>query len=309
MAVKVKSAYIDTDTAPSAYVNTNSANLASAVTPEARAALETQLSDEDTGLVARVIHVSGNYVKVKWLKNGKPVGMYKARGHTLAKATEALEYFKSNSLASPTSPVESVETTTDDNTVAVGATAQLTLTATLEDEETVDVTTKGYYTTSPANKATISAAGVFTGVEGNAKATQTLTASGAFTEDETITIGNKVYTIKDAVTTVANTVLKGANAAATLDNLKHAVNLTGTPGTHYGSATTIHTQVTATTNTDTTQVFEAKVGGTQANAYATTETCANASFGAATMAGGTSQAVTVTGAYGGQTDDVTITVG
>lgn len=310
MAVKAKSVYIDTDTLPTSYVNTNSANLAAVTTAQQITDLETQLGDVGSGLVARVIHISGNYVKVKWFLNKKPVGVYKARGHTLAKATEALEYFKSNSIATPTSAVATVETTTDDATVAVGATAQLTLTATLADATTAVVTTKGYYTTSPSGKATIDSAGVFTGVAGAIAAFQTLTSDATnVTADDTVTIGNKVYTFKASVTTTANEVKIGADAATTLANLKKAINLTGTGGTEYGSATTIHSQVTAGTLTATTLLVTAKVAGTQANSYATTETSSHLSFGAATLAGGTTQAVVVTGAYGGATDDVTITVG
>lgn len=305
-----KFSYIDTTTAPTSYVNANSANLAAVTTAQQITDLETQLSDSGTGLVARVIHISGNYVKVKWFLNKKPVGLYKARGHTLAQATSALEYYKVNALATPTSAVASVETTTDDATVAVAGTAQLTLTATLASAATVDVTTKGYYTMSPTGKATITAAGVFTGVEGNVKASQTLTSDATnVAADETVTIGNKVYTFKTTPTTVANEVKVGADAATSLANLKKAINLTGVSGTDYGSATVAHTQVDAGTLTATTLLVTAKVGGTQANSYATTETSAHLSWGAATLAGGTTQAVVVTGAYGGQTDDVTITVG
>lgn len=313
MAVKVKSAYIDTDTLPVSYVNSASANLATAATAQQISDLETQLSDTGTGLVARVIHISGNYVKVKWFLNKKPVAVYKARGHTLAKATEALEYFKANSLATPTSPVASVETTIDDNTVAVGGTAQLTLTATLDDASTADVTSKGYYTSSPSGKVSITSAGVLTGVDGGAKATSTLTSdTNATTSGKVIVIGNKTYTIRSTLSTgptVANEVLRGANAAATLANLKAAINGAAGVGTTYSTGTTAHTQVDAGTLTASTLVVTAKLGGTQANSYATTTDETTLSWTGATLAGGDTQAVTVTGAYGGATDDVTVTVG
>lgn len=105
-------------------------------------------------------------------------------------------------------------------------------------------------------------------------------------EDEAVTIGAVTYTFKDAVTTVANTVKVGADAAASLVNLKHAINLTGTPGTHYGSETVIHPTVTATTITATTLRLVAKVGGTAGNSLASTETSAHLSFGGTTFAGG-----------------------
>ena len=76
-------------------------------------------------------------------------------------------------------------------------------------------------------------------------ATGELTFAGVGIADETITIGNKVYTLKAAPTTLANEVLIGATAAATAANLIAAINGTGTPGTQYGSLTTPHTQVSA----------------------------------------------------------------
>lgn len=121
------------------------------------------------------------------------------------------------------------------------------------------------------------------------KASQTLTASGVFSDAETITLGAVTYTLKDTLGgggTTANQIKIAASTALTLDNIKSAVNLTGTPGTDYGSATVIHPTITATTNADTTQLFVAKVTGTGGNALASTETCANSAFGAATLASG-----------------------
>lgn len=185
MAIKVQSAYIDTDTAPSAYVNTNSANLATAATSEAISTLETQLSDAGAGLVARVIHISGNYVKVKWFRNGKPVGMYKARGHTLAKATEALEYWKETNLS--LSGVDTIEVTAADDTPTHPTTTQLTVTATLDDESTADVTSKCTFSSSVPAKATVSSTGLVTTVAAGATV---ITANYAGNTDTlTVTVG------------------------------------------------------------------------------------------------------------------------
>src|SRR6185503_2366516 len=121
------------------------------------------------------------------------------------------------------------------------------------------------------------------------KATATLTSSGVFQNTETVTIGTTVYTFVTALSTgptVAYEVLIGASAAASLDNLKSAVNATAGVGTTYSTGTAIHPTVTATTNADTTQVFEAKTLGTAGNLIATTETAANNAFGGLTMAGG-----------------------
>lgn len=86
---------------------------------------------------------------------------------------------------------------------------------------------------------------------------------------------------------VANQVLWVTSEAVFLDNLKSAVNRTGTPGTDYSAATTIHTTVFATTNGNTTQVFNAKLSGTAGNSIATTENVANYSFTSTVMASGT----------------------
>jgi hypothetical protein len=117
-------------------------------------------------------------------------------------------------------------------------------------------------------------------------ASQTLTSAGVFTDTQTITIGNKVYTTQTALTNVDGNVLIGANAAATLQNLKDAINLTGTPGVQYALAMTKNTQAVAGAVTATTLVIYSNVPGSVGNLVPTTETQTNASFGAATMAGG-----------------------
>ncbi len=109
-------------------------------------------------------------------------------------------------------------------------------------------------------------------------------ASGAAAE--TITIGGVVYTFQATLTNVANNILIGVSAAATLDNVKAAINLDAGAGTTYALATAIHPTVTATTNTNTTQLIEAKVAGTAGNLIATTETSAHLSWTSTVMAGG-----------------------
>lgn len=122
------------------------------------------------------------------------------------------------------------------------------------------------------------------------QATQTLTSTGtAPANNDTVTIGSKVYTFKTTLTGAADEVLIGASAAIALDNLKSAINATAGAGTTYGTGTVAHTQVTATTNTDTTQVVQAISYGTVGNAIATTETSAQLSWGAATLANGVDQ--------------------
>lgn len=128
------------------------------------------------------------------------------------------------------------------------------------------------------------------------KATQTLTSTGVAPSDgHTVTIGSTVYTFKTALTApaVPFEVLIGVSAAVALDNLKSAINASAGAGTVYGTGTTAHPTVTATTNTDTTQLIEAITSGTAANSIATTETSATLSWGAATMTGGKGQAADV----------------
>lgn len=125
-------------------------------------------------------------------------------------------------------------------------------------------------------------------------ASQTLTSDATNVSDgETCTIGSIVYRFKTSIAQ-AYDILIGASAAATLDNLKDAINGSGTVGTTYYAGTYPHPKVVATTNTNTTQVVVARaigtdgaaIGTTEANAIATTETSAHLSWGAATLAGG-----------------------
>lgn len=117
--------------------------------------------------------------------------------------------------------------------------------------------------------------------------------AGVTTAGATITIGDNTYTAvlqlseASGASSVANQVLWVTSEAVFLDNLKSAVNGTGASGTDYSSATIPHPQVRATTNTNTEQTFVAREIGTGGNSIATTETLANYSFAAATLASGT----------------------
>jgi hypothetical protein len=105
--------------------------------------------------------------------------------------------------------------------------------------------------------------------------------------NNTVTIDTTVYTFKTVLTGAAYEVLIGATYAISLDNLADAVNAaTAGLGVTYGLGTVAHPTVTATTNTDTTQKFVARLTGTGGNSIATTETSAHLSFGGSTMSGG-----------------------
>jgi hypothetical protein len=123
-------------------------------------------------------------------------------------------------------------------------------------------------------------------------ATGTLTSTGvAPTDTDTVTIGVKVYTFKTALTPVEGEVLIGGSAAVALDNLRSAINHTGTPDTDYKCAA-VHPTVTATTNADTTQVVQAKTAGTSGNSIATTKVAVTLSWGAVTLTGGLDEGTT-----------------
>lgn len=158
--------------------------------------------------------------------------------------------------------------------------------------------------------AGVAASGVLTSAGACAPADfadQALTSDGTnFADNETVTIDTTVYRFK-TTPAAAYDVQIGASAAVSLDNLKAAINASGTAGTEYFAGTLEHPTVIATTNTDTVQTIRAKTIGTAANSIATTETGAHAAWGAATMANG----VAVTNAkivIGGRTYTATKTL-
>ena len=117
-------------------------------------------------------------------------------------------------------------------------------------------------------------------------ATGTLTSSGVFVDTQTVIVGGKTYTTQTTLTNVDGNVLIGASAAATLQNLYDAINLTGTAGTQYAAAMTANTRVAATAVTATTLVVKALTPGEVGNLIASTETQDNVAWGAATLASG-----------------------
>lgn len=120
---------------------------------------------------------------------------------------------------------------------------------------------------------------------GRAKGTLTSDNTNVANND-TVTIGTKVYTFKTALTPAEGEVLRGANADASLLNLIRAINHTGTPGTDY-SVAVANAYVTAAPAV-TAHAFQvtAKQPGIIRNTFATTESSAHLSWGAATLLGG-----------------------
>lgn len=128
----------------------------------------------------------------------------------------------------------------------------------------------------------------------SARATGVLTGTANLANADTVTIGGRTYTLQTVLTNVNGNVKIAATLALTLINLFNAINGEGggVPGVDYATATEPHAQVDASAYTATTLTVRAKVGGTAGNAIATTDVGINASWGAATLAGGTNSAIT-----------------
>jgi hypothetical protein len=116
------------------------------------------------------------------------------------------------------------------------------------------------------------------------KAKATLTTTGNFSANDTVTVGVQTYTFK-AEPSSAYEVLLGASAAASLTNLEKAINGTGTAGTTYGTGTAANALCTAAA-TSTTLVVTAKNPGYEGNSIAVAETGSASSFSGETLSGG-----------------------
>ena len=118
-------------------------------------------------------------------------------------------------------------------------------------------------------------------------ATGTLTFSDSVSDTETVTIGDDVYEFDtDASVTAGNILVDvsgGATASDAVTALVAAITASDTQG------------VGAADGAGDTVVLTADTKGTAANSIATTETCANAAFGAATLTGGVDSTTGVKG--------------
>lgn len=136
---------------------------------------------------------------------------------------------------------------------------------------------------------------------GGVAAAGTFTAAANPTAADTVTIGtlsssglgtSKVYRFVASLTgSVANDVLIGADASESLDNLIAAINGAAGGGTTYNASTTAHPDVSAAAGAGDTMVVTARGVGAKYTQIPTTETGAQLSWGAATLAGGEDQNV------------------
>ncbi|NOQ68319.1 hypothetical protein GQ568_02665, partial [Patescibacteria group bacterium] len=115
---------------------------------------------------------------------------------------------------------------------------------------------------------------------------------GVTTAAATITIGTRTYTAVDALSetsgadAIVDQILWVTSEAVFLDNLKKTINASGTEGTDYSTGTKENYDVLATTNTNTEQTIVSRKVGIGGNAIASTETLANYTWAAATLANG-----------------------
>lgn len=125
-----------------------------------------------------------------------------------------------------------------------------------------------------------------TTLETRTPATDTLTLTGNALNNQTVTIGIRVYTWKTTLTGAANEVKIGASASASLDNLIAAINAAAGEGTTYGTGTTVNTLVEAVAGAGDTMDITARVPGENGNTIAVAETMTNGSWATPTLEGG-----------------------
>lgn len=135
-----------------------------------------------------------------------------------------------------------------------------------------------------------------TTTEGGAFATNTLTFTALPANNETVTVGGKVYQFKTTLTSSPNQVLidAGLSLAVTILNFKAAINLEAGSGTIYSSTTTDNVVVNASSVTATTLTVTADVMGSAANQSVCLESLANGSWATATLTGGKDELVWTT---------------
>lgn len=138
----------------------------------------------------------------------------------------------------------------------------------------------GDLSVDPAN-----AVGAFSGraVDGYAK--NNLSVLSVPVAAETVTIDSVVYTWRASVATTAREVLIGADATASAVNLAAAINAQGGSGTLYGSATTVHPTVRAS-SAGAVVSFIARTRGAIGNSIDVSETMTNGAFDSAALRGG-----------------------
>jgi len=132
-------------------------------------------------------------------------------------------------------------------------------------------------------------------------AAKVLTLSGNVSNNNTVACGGVTYTFKTALTSpaVANEVLIGASAEASIDNLVLAITAGSGAGTNYGTGTVVNPLATAAKASASTMTATNKIKGTVGNSTAIAENGANTTWagGATTLSGGVNGTEGVTGQF------------
>ncbi len=126
---------------------------------------------------------------------------------------------------------------------------------------------------------------------GEDKASKIFTFAGQPADADYVTIDGKVYTFQTVLTNVDGHVLIGANAAATILNLRNAILLGTGAGTTYALSTTAMPRVTVISYDATTITVQARYEGEQGNSIPVSENATNVTIsGGAFFTGGTNSA-------------------
>ncbi len=115
------------------------------------------------------------------------------------------------------------------------------------------------------------------------QATNILTLTENAANGNTVIVGGKTYTFQATLTNVDGNVHIGAAATNTIDNLIGAITLaSGTAGTDYATAMTLHPSITAVAGAGDTMNATAKRAGIAGNSIGATDTLAGSSAWAST---------------------------
>ncbi len=117
-------------------------------------------------------------------------------------------------------------------------------------------------------------------------ATGVLTFAANATDGDTVTLGSTTYTLQDTLIDSANNVHIGGSASDTIDNLIAAITAGAGAGTDYGTGTVANAEATAAAGAGDTMDATALLPGSAGNSIDSTETGAQLSWGAATLASG-----------------------
>jgi hypothetical protein len=248
---------------------------------EASAGFEMDITEDNTQLLFPSFFFAQPRTKVELA-----VGTVTAAGNTYAPAAGGASYFAGNLLFAKN--FQSSLNNGLDKVTGTPTANSITVLNTTADETSVGgiISRVGHEFSSGALTVDVSGALPKITVSGVVQALGTLTAVSNPTNGTTVTINGKVYTFQTVLTNSDGNVFIAGTLAATLINLRNAINLNGLgiPGTDYALATTVNPVVTATA-TGTTLVVTAIIGGTTGNAITTTTTTAW-TWGGATLASG-----------------------